>query len=55
MWSRRPSKFSVWIIIGIGIGTALGSAYDDYVLWIGIGLALGIVLGFYSMQRRKNR
>ena len=31
-------KFSFWFIIGIGIGTALGIAFDN----IGAGMCIGI-------------
>ena len=34
----RKQKFSFWFIIGIGIGTALGIAFNN----IGAGMCLGI-------------
>ena len=39
-WNDLPGR---WIAIGLGVGAALGIAFDN--LGIGVGLALGIAIG----------
>jgi len=34
-----------WIAIGLGVGAALGIAFDNLGIGVGVGLALGIVIG----------
>ncbi len=33
-----------WIAIGVGIGSAVGAATDNFALWIPLGITIGAVM-----------
>lgn len=56
---RKPSSFARYLgpgmAIGIGIGTAMGAAFNDMALGMGIGVGLGpaMALGMAAYKDRQ--
>ncbi len=48
---NKGNKLGAAIVIGIGIGTAVGVATDNLGLWIAVGVAIGAGVGTNFMQR----
>ncbi len=41
-----PNQVSVWLSIGIAIGTSLGIIFHNIPIGVGLGIGLGLGFGF---------
>jgi hypothetical protein len=47
------NKFSFWMVIGIGVGTAIGVAYKNIPAGVSIGAATGMLIMLLSFLKNK--
>jgi len=51
---KHPDQIGLWLVLGAGIGTALGIVFDNIPLGVTGGAALGLVFGAaFSLKNKK--
>ena len=43
--SSEHQNLSIYMCLGVGIGTAIGVALNNIALWMSIGLSIGVCIG----------
>lgn len=52
---KGKPMFFMWIVIGIGVGAAIGgSLFNSFPLGAGLGVGVGILLGLWSERIYRN-
>ena len=52
---KGKPMFFMWIVIGIGVGAAIGgSLFDNFPLGAGLGVGIGILLGLWTERIYRN-
>ncbi|GAB4308827.1 MAG: hypothetical protein Kow0019_05620 [Methanobacteriaceae archaeon] len=52
MATKNKDFTGLGLILGVGIGTALGIIYNNLAIFAGLGAAFGIIIGFiFSMKK----
>lgn len=46
------NRRNMGLVLGIGLGTAIGVATDNLAVWIGVGVAIGVAID--SRRSRKS-
>ncbi|MEM8893412.1 MAG: hypothetical protein AAGC88_02470 [Bacteroidota bacterium] len=47
----KIKKVTLYLVIGIGMGTAFGVANNDIPTYVAMGAALGLILGYIRARR----
>ena len=47
---NRDQTLAIWIVIGAGVGAALGVAMGNLALWVAVGVGIGVVIGALVFQ-----
>ena len=52
--NRQRNLFGAVLVIGAGVGVAIGAALGNVPVWTAIGVALGAVGGFVLNRRNRS-